>query len=187
MWERFAAPASTCVRARAGDHSPSPLSRGGLSRFEAGPRSASTVTMTTPAGFTATSLTSVSAEPPVISFGVSAGSSSWPHVREAASVVVNFLGAHQEDVARRFATHGLDRFAAPTRWRRLAGGEPVLDDTAGWLRAEVEALVPVGDHHLVLARVTATDLRDATPPLLYHDGRYLPIPRDARGALHEGR
>lgn len=139
-----------------------------------------------PAGFTATSLTSVSAEPPVVSFGISAGSSSWPHVREAASVVVNFLGAHQEDVARRFAAHGLDRFAAPTRWRRLAGGEPVLDDTAGWLRAEVEALVPVGDHHLVLARVTATDLRDATPPLLYHDGRYLTLARDGRGALHEG-
>ncbi|MFE9749490.1 flavin reductase family protein [Saccharothrix saharensis] len=125
-----------------------------------------------PAGFTATSLTSVSAEPPLVCFGISAGSSSWPHVRDATSVVVNFLGAHQEDVARRFATHGVDRFAAPTRWRRLAGGEPVLDGTAGWLRAEVEALVPVGDHHLVLARVTATDLRDATPPLLYHDGRY---------------
>lgn len=125
-----------------------------------------------PAGFTATSLTSVSAEPPLVCFGISAGSSSWPHVRDAASVVVNFLGAHQEDVARRFATRGVDRFAAPTRWRRLAGGEPVLDGTAGWLRAEVEALVPVGDHHLVLVRVTATDLRDATPPLLYHDGRY---------------
>jgi flavin reductase (DIM6/NTAB) family NADH-FMN oxidoreductase RutF len=128
-----------------------------------------------PAGFTATSLTSVSAEPPVVSFGVSAGSTSWPHVRDATSVVVNFLGAHQEDLAQRFATHGVDRFAAPTRWRRLAGGEPVLDGTAGWLRAEVQALVPVGDHHLVLARVTATDLRDATPPLLYHDGRYLSI------------
>ncbi|MCE6996473.1 flavin reductase family protein [Saccharothrix sp. S26] len=125
-----------------------------------------------PAGFTATSLTSVSAEPPVVCFGISAGSSSWPHVRDAASIVVNFLGVHQEDLARRFATHGVDRFAAPTRWRRLADGEPVLDDTAGWLRAEVEALVPVGDHHLVLARVTATDLREATPPLLYHDGRY---------------
>ncbi|GAA0206760.1 flavin reductase family protein [Saccharothrix mutabilis subsp. mutabilis] len=125
-----------------------------------------------PAGFTATSLTSVCAEPPLVSFGVSTGSSSWPHVRDARGVVVHFLGAHQEDLARRFATSGLDRFAAPTRWRRLAGGEPVLDGVAGWLRAEVESRLPVGDHHLVLARVVETALRDDVPPLLYHDGRY---------------
>ncbi|MCC8242834.1 flavin reductase family protein [Saccharothrix luteola] len=132
-----------------------------------------------PVGFTATSLTSVCAEPPLISFGISTGSSSWPHVREAASVVVNFLGAHQEDVARRFATSGVDRFAAPTCWHRLANGDPVLDGTAGWLRAEVQTLIPVGDHHLVLALVIATDLRDGTPPLLYHDGRYHTIQDDA--------
>ncbi|MFI9812748.1 flavin reductase family protein [Saccharothrix variisporea] len=125
-----------------------------------------------PVGFTATSLTSVSAEPPLVSFGISTTSSSWPHVREAHSVVVHFLGAHQEELARRFATSGLDRFATPTRWRRLAGGEPVLDDVAGWLRAEVESLIPVGDHHLVLARVVDTVLHEDTGPLLYHDGRY---------------
>ncbi|MGW4111059.1 flavin reductase family protein [Actinosynnema sp. NPDC004786] len=131
-----------------------------------------------PAGFTATSLTSVCAEPPLISFGVSTGSSSWPHVRDARSIVVNFLGAHQEEVARRFATSGIDRFAAPTRWSRLDGGEPVLDGTAGWLRAEVRTLIPVGDHHLVLALVTAGDLREGTAPLLYHDGRYRTIRDD---------
>jgi len=125
-----------------------------------------------PAGFTATSLASVSAQPPSVSFGISARSSTWPHVRDAGSVVVNFLGAHQEGLARRFATSGLDRFAAPTRWRRLTGGEPVLDGVTGWLRAEVRSLIPVGDHHLVLAQVVETDLREGSAPLLYHDGRY---------------
>ncbi|MYS39753.1 flavin reductase, partial [Streptomyces sp. SID5998] len=33
-----------------------------------------------PVGFTATSLTSVSAEPPMISFGIGTGASSWPAI-----------------------------------------------------------------------------------------------------------
>ncbi|MGK5643363.1 flavin reductase family protein, partial [Streptomyces sp. URMC 126] len=41
-----------------------------------------------PAGFTATSLASVAAEPPLLSFGVGATSSSWPAVAEARHVGV---------------------------------------------------------------------------------------------------
>jgi flavin reductase (DIM6/NTAB) family NADH-FMN oxidoreductase RutF len=133
-----------------------------------------------PAGFTATSLASVSLDPQLISFGISSTSSSWPHVRDARTVVVNFLGAPQEAVARRFAASGIDRFAAPTNWSRLPTGEPVLDDVPGWLRAEVHSLIPVGDHHLVLAQVVQAHLHDAQPPLLYHDGTYHSIDREAQ-------
>jgi flavin reductase (DIM6/NTAB) family NADH-FMN oxidoreductase RutF len=125
-----------------------------------------------PAGFTATSLASVSLDPQLVSFGISSTSSSWPHVRESRTLAVNFLGAQQEAVARRFATSGIDRFATPTTWRRLPTGEPVLENVPGWLRAEVHSLIPVGDHHLVLARVVETHLLDQQPPLLYHDGSY---------------
>jgi flavin reductase (DIM6/NTAB) family NADH-FMN oxidoreductase RutF len=124
-----------------------------------------------PAGFTATSLASVSAEPPLVSFGISSTSSSWPHLRDTRSVVVNFLGSRQEDIARRFATSGIDRFA-DTPWRRLPTGEPVIDGVPGWLRADVHSLIPVGDHHIVLAQVVEAHLGDQEPPLLYHDGQY---------------
>lgn len=80
-----------------------------------------------PVGFTATSLTSLSLDPPLVSYGIGVAASSWPHVEAAASTVVNFLGADQESLARTFATSGIDRFAAPTAWRRLPEGEPVLD------------------------------------------------------------
>lgn len=65
-----------------------------------------------PAGFTATSLTSVSARPPLLSFGIGAGSSSWPAVSEAEHVGVHVLGEHQEELAATFARSGADRFAA---------------------------------------------------------------------------
>ncbi|MEV7492472.1 flavin reductase family protein [Streptomyces anulatus] len=125
-----------------------------------------------PVGFTATSLTSLSLDPPLVSYGIGVAASSWPHVEAAASTVVNFLGADQESLARTFATSGIDRFAAPTAWRRLPEGEPVLDGVAGWLRLETERIVPAGDHRIVIARVTESWLDEERAPLLFHDGAY---------------
>ncbi|MFD7675617.1 flavin reductase family protein [Streptomyces anulatus] len=125
-----------------------------------------------PVGFTATSLTSLSLGPPLVSYGIGVAASSWPHVEAAASTVVNFLGADQESLARTFATSGIDRFAAPTAWRRLPEGEPVLDGVAGWLRLETERIVPAGDHRIVIARVTDSWLDEDRAPLLFHDGAY---------------
>ncbi|MEU3703041.1 flavin reductase family protein [Streptomyces anulatus] len=125
-----------------------------------------------PVGFTATSLTSLSLDPPLVSYGIGVAASSWPHVEAAASTVVNFLGADQESLARTFATSSIDRFAAPTAWRRLPEGEPVLDGVAGWLRLETEQIVPAGDHRIVIARVTESWLDEERAPLLFHDGAY---------------
>ncbi|MFI5653796.1 flavin reductase family protein [Streptomyces anulatus] len=125
-----------------------------------------------PVGFTATSLTSLSLDPPLVSYGIGVAASSWPHVEAAASTVVNLLGADQESLARTFATSGIDRFAAPTAWRRLPEGEPVLDGAAGWLRLETERIVPAGDHRIVIARVTESWLDEGRAPLLFHDGAY---------------
>ncbi|MBP0460979.1 flavin reductase family protein [Streptomyces montanisoli] len=125
-----------------------------------------------PAGFTATSLTSLSLDPPLVAFGIGTGSSSWPHVERAPSVVVNFLAAQQQEVARRFATRGIDRFGPPTRWSRHPAGDPVLDGVAGWLRVSVERAVPAGDHRIVIARVEEAWVDDESSPLVFHDGGY---------------
>ncbi|MGX1127956.1 flavin reductase (DIM6/NTAB) family NADH-FMN oxidoreductase RutF [Streptomyces glaucescens] len=125
-----------------------------------------------PVGFTATSLTSLSLDPPLVSFGIGTSTSSWPHVERAGTAVVNFLGADQQALATTFATSDIDRFAGPTRWRRLPEGEPVLDGVAGWLRLGIEQLVPAGDHRIVIARVVDAWLDEGRSPLLFHDGAY---------------
>ncbi|WP_037908328.1 flavin reductase family protein [Actinacidiphila yeochonensis] len=125
-----------------------------------------------PAGFTATSVASLSLDPPLVSFGISGTASSWPHLRDSATAVVHFLGAGQEDIARRFATSGIDRFAPPTRFATLPGGEPVLDGVATWLLVAIESLVPAGDHHIAVCRVTHVHAGAPQSPLLYHDGIY---------------
>ncbi|MCX5167250.1 flavin reductase family protein [Streptomyces antibioticus] len=125
-----------------------------------------------PAGFTVTSLTSVSAEPPMLSFGIGTGASSWPAISRAEHVGVHLLGEHQRDLAATFARSGADRFGAPTVWREGPHGVPVLDDVLAWLVCRVVARVPAGDHRIVLAEVVLGDPAGAGRPLLYHQGRF---------------
>ncbi|MEW2612876.1 flavin reductase family protein [Streptomyces sp. NPDC047880] len=125
-----------------------------------------------PVGFTATSLTSVSAEPPLLSFGVGTGASSWPAIEAADHVGVHILGEHQQELAATFARSGADRFGAPTVWREGPEGVPVLDGVLAWLVGRVVARVPAGDHRLVIAEVVDGDPSGTGRPLLYHQGRF---------------
>ncbi|MEU7426245.1 flavin reductase family protein [Streptomyces sp. NPDC040750] len=125
-----------------------------------------------PVGFTATSLTSVSAEPPLISFGIGTGASSWPAIADTDHIGVHILGEHQGELAATFARSGADRFGAPTAWRTGPHGVPVLDDVLAWLVCRIVGRVPAGDHRIVLAEVVLGDPSGSGRPLLYHQGRF---------------
>ncbi|MFD4137539.1 flavin reductase family protein [Streptomyces sp. NPDC058572] len=125
-----------------------------------------------PVGFTATSLTSVAADPPLLSFGVGTSSSSWPVLAESEHIGVHILGEHQQELAATFARSGADRFAPPTSWRTGPEGVPVLDGVLAWMVCRVVARVPAGDHRLVIAEAVVGDPAGAGRPLLYHQGRF---------------
>ncbi len=130
----------------------------------------------TPVGFTATSVISVSAEPPLLAFSLASTSSSWPAVSRATTLTVSFLADHQDDVSARFATSGIDRFAAGG-WSSLPTGEPVIDGAVSWVRAAVVERTAVGGSHLVTVQALESSLTpqratSTTRPLVYHDRRY---------------
>lgn len=125
-----------------------------------------------PVGFTATSLASASADPPVVSFGISTGASSWPVISRADHVGIHILGERQRELAATFARSGADRFAAPTRWREGPERVPLLDGVLAWLVCRVIARVPAGDHRIVLAEPLAGDPTRPGRPLLYHQGGF---------------
>ncbi|MDI3418238.1 flavin reductase family protein [Streptomyces luteolus] len=125
-----------------------------------------------PVGFTATSLSSAAADPPLVSFGIGTGSSSWPVISDTEHVGIHILGEHQQDLAATFARSGADRFGSPTRWHEGPEGVPVLDDVLAWMVCRVVARVPAGDHRLVLGQVVVGDPAGVGRPLLYHQGRF---------------
>jgi flavin reductase (DIM6/NTAB) family NADH-FMN oxidoreductase RutF len=122
-------------------------------------------------GFTATSVISVSADPPVLTFSVDSSSSSWPALSAADTLVVNFLAASQVDVSARFATRGIDRFAEGG-WSLLPTGEPVLDASPSWVRGRILQRTAIGRSFLV--SVLALEVGGSGPaaPLVYHDRTY---------------
>lgn len=125
-----------------------------------------------PVGFTATSLTSVAADPALISFNVGALSSSWPTLERVEHIGAHILGEHQEALAATFARGGVDRFAAPTRWHDGPAGVPVLDEVPAYLICRIVARVPAGDHRVVIAEVVGGDAEGPGRPLLYHHRGY---------------
>ncbi|MEU3556523.1 flavin reductase family protein [Streptomyces fragilis] len=155
-----------------GGGTPSDLLRSVFRRHAAGVAVITAGHQGRPFGFTATSLTSVSAEPALVSFGISERSSCWPAVARAEYVGVHLLGEHQSELAATFARSGADRFAPPTAWREGPEGVPVLDDVIAWLVCRPVARIPAGDHRIVVAEVTTGDPAGAGRPLLYHQGRF---------------
>ena len=136
-----------------------------------------------PVGLLVTSFASVSADPPLVSFNVSTGASSWPALERAEHLGVHVLGADQQDLAGRVARSGADRFAAPTSWRPGPHSTPLIDGVAAWGVARVEQRVAVGDHVIVVARLLHAGSEDGAEPLVHHDGGYRQLTASRRAGL----
>ncbi|BCJ55324.1 flavin-dependent reductase [Actinoplanes sp. NBRC 14428] len=136
---------------------------------------------TPPAGFTATSFTSVSLDPPLVSFCLARTASAWPAVQAARTIAVHVLTREQEHVARTFAARGIDRFAAHGAWHPGPDGVPLLEGVLATLVCRVTQQVEAGDHTIVLATPSSGEHHaDATvTPLVYHDGSYAHLKRTA--------
>jgi flavin reductase (DIM6/NTAB) family NADH-FMN oxidoreductase RutF len=134
-----------------------------------------------PAGFTATSFTSVSLDPPLVSFCLAHTASTFAAVHAAETIAVHVLAQGQEQVARTFATSGIDRFAAHGRWRPGPQGVPLLDGVLARLICRVHRRIDAGDHTIVLAAPLSGEQHAdvEVAPLVYHAGRYAELRRTA--------
>lgn len=125
-----------------------------------------------PVGFTATSFTSVSLAPPLVSFYIADTSTTWPALSRARLFGVHLLAEGQAGLAARFAARGADRFAPPTAWRPSEEGVPLIDDATAHLICGRHETRPIGDHWLVVGRVRRALLNRGESPLLYHGAAF---------------
>jgi len=127
-----------------------------------------------PAALTATSVFSISAEPPLLVFSLSATSSAAPTIVAADTVVVHLLGTAQIELARLCAASGVDRFADTTRWGRLESGEPCFHGVPAWIRGRIVGRFEAGASTVVVvhaldAKTPADAGAEAVRPLVYHN------------------
>jgi flavin reductase (DIM6/NTAB) family NADH-FMN oxidoreductase RutF len=128
-----------------------------------------------PVGMTASSLTSVSLTPPLVSVCVDVTADMHRALGAGPPFVINILGAGQEALSRRFAvTPAAERFTG-LPYRETEDGLVILEGVVAHIECEKFTEVPLGDHTLFVGRVTGGSMSEADP-LLYYRGSY--------GALH---
>ncbi|MFE5027514.1 flavin reductase family protein [Streptomyces sp. NPDC056656] len=117
------------------------------------------------------SFTSVSLDPPLVSFLADRSSTTLEKILAAGQYCANALAADQEGMCRRMAARGADRFAG-TGWRHSPLGNPLLDGVVGWVDCTIEEVVDLGDHHLVVGRAVHLRTESDKTPLLFFRGEY---------------
>jgi len=123
-----------------------------------------------PIGMTASSVASVSLEPPLVLVSVDRNNDMYPALRAAQRFVLNVLAADQEAVSRRFAEDHPNRFHG-IGYQETRHGMPVLEGVLASIECEKQAEAPGGDHTVFFGLVTGGTVSDRRP-LLYYRGGY---------------
>jgi flavin reductase (DIM6/NTAB) family NADH-FMN oxidoreductase RutF len=129
-------------------------------------------------GMTATAVTSVSLDPPMLLVCVASKSLLATSLRARMPFVVHFLSAEQEDIARRLASPVEDKFLGLSH-RMTSSGAARLHQAPAILECEPVDVHGAGDHIVVIGLVTRVDVApDEAPALLFHAGAFTTV-RDA--------
>jgi flavin reductase (DIM6/NTAB) family NADH-FMN oxidoreductase RutF len=129
-------------------------------------------------GTTASAVTSLSLEPPMLLVCMNKQSETGRAVAQSKRFGVNILGVGQVDLAERFATKGGDKFdgvpVTPGKW-----GEPLFDEALATLECRVAEETTGGTHYVFLAEVENGSARGGAP-LAYFKGEFgrLELTRD---------
>ena len=128
-----------------------------------------------PEGMTIGSFTSVSLDPPLVSFCPGHDSDSWARMRDVDSFCVNVLSDDQADLSSTFASKTGDKFRDVST-RVEATGAPVIEGCLAWIDCRVETIHVAGDHDIVVGRVVALGTADTAAmtdgPLVFFKGSY---------------
>ena len=128
-------------------------------------------------GTTVTSVMSVSAVPPLVAVGLTAGGYPVEVLEEVGRCGLTVLAADHAIVASRFSSAGRPsarHLLESVPWTRTASGAIVLTEGPAALDCRLERLVVAGDH--VLALLAVEDVAVLQPdarPLLRLRGRYV--------------
>ena len=125
----------------------------------------------TPVGFTATSLASLSAVPPLATFNMARSASSWTAIAAAERVVIHMLGAHNRQIAERLAGPHADRFTGD-HWQPGPYGLPVLSGVTSWMIGRIVDRVSVHNNAVVVVQIEGGGTGTDDAALLYHERTY---------------
>lgn len=123
-----------------------------------------------PFGFTANSFTSVSVSPPLVAVFLAETADSYPAFSRTSHVAVNILADGQGDIAKHFATKGVDKFAAVELHHEF-DHVPVVTGAMASIVGRVHERWTVGDHLMIIVHVDDVTRSDVEP-LVYQNRQF---------------
>ena len=124
-----------------------------------------------PVGLAASSFTSVSVDPPLVSVCMQHSSTTWPVLRQRPRLGLSVLAEGHDDVCARLASKTGDRFAG-TEHVTAENGALFVGGATLWLDCTVHAELPAGDHDIVVLHIRGLRADPATAPLVFHGSRF---------------
>ena len=118
-------------------------------------------------GLAASSFTSVSLEPPLVSISVASASQTWPDLRRTSHLGVTILADHHGDVCRQLAGPVDARFDG-LAVSATDEGAVTLDDGLARFDCTIYREVEAGDHVIVLLELHAVEHPETGSPLIFH-------------------
>jgi flavin reductase (DIM6/NTAB) family NADH-FMN oxidoreductase RutF len=120
-------------------------------------------------GLTASSLVSISADPPMVLVGLEREAATRAAVAATRAFNVSVLTRSQEFMADRFAGRAP---AIDPAWRDVphrlgVNGLPLIEGCAAWLECTLVEIHPAGDHDICVGRVTAASAGSGDPLILW--------------------
>jgi flavin reductase (DIM6/NTAB) family NADH-FMN oxidoreductase RutF len=125
----------------------------------------------TPVGFTATSVSSLAAVPPLVSFNMARISSAWPAMEGTGHVLVHMLGVDDKELAIKMAGPAAERFAGD-HWGPGPHDLPLLKGVPAWMLGRIVERVPVANNAVVVVEVEVGELGEYEEGLVYAERRY---------------
>ena len=153
-----------------------------LSQFASGVTVVTAMSGGEPVGMTCQSFSSVSLDPPLVTFIPARTSRAWPLIQRSGKFCVNVLAADQSWLSNQMASRGADKFAGVDWQPSAATGSPLLHGTLAHLDCSIHAVHEAGDHYIVIGRVLALETGSVEDPLLFFRGRYSTTEQATDGA-----
>ncbi|MEZ0364844.1 flavin reductase family protein [Mycobacterium sp. pUA109] len=134
-----------------------------------------------PVGMAASSFTSVSVAPALVSVCFQSSSYTWQRLRDRPRLGISVLAQSQDAICMNLARNVPDRFVE-VAWDRSPGGGVFVRGAAAWLECSLHSEVPAGDHALAVLEIHGLQASPAVAPLVFHGSQF----RRLAGIAFEG-
>jgi flavin reductase (DIM6/NTAB) family NADH-FMN oxidoreductase RutF len=122
-------------------------------------------------GMAASSFTTVSLDPPLVSVCVANTSTTWPKLAGLERLGLSVLAGDHGPVARALAAKNSDRFSN-VDWMATDSGAVFVHGATLWLECSPFKRIEAGDHEIVVLQIVSLAVYPDVAPMIFHRSNF---------------